>query len=86
MSTRIFVANVHHSTTEDDVREMFSMFGTVDSVMLIDDRETGRPKGYGYVEMSSGAYEAIEALNGEDNYSNTLVVERARRGQLDKYR
>ena len=86
MSTRIFVANVHHSTSEDEIREMFSMFGTVDSVMLVNDRETGEQKGYGYVVMSEGAYETIEALNGTINYGNILVVERARRGQLDKYR
>jgi len=78
MSKKIYVGNLPFSATEDEVRELFAEFGAVDSVSLITDRETGRPRGFGFVEMSSGADEAIEALNGKDLGGRTLNINEAR--------
>jgi len=78
MSTRIYVGNLPFSATEDEVRELFSEFGTVDSVNLITDRETGRPRGFGFAEMSEGAAEAIQALNGKDMNGRSLNISEAR--------
>ena len=61
--TNIYVGNLPFSTSEDEVRNLFSAYGTVDNVSLIADRETGRLRGFGFVEMSSGGDEAIAALN-----------------------
>ena len=63
MSTNIYVGNLAFSATEDEIRDLFGAHGTVTSVNLITDRETGRPRGFGFVEMDSGGEEAIEALN-----------------------
>ncbi len=78
MSKKIYVGNLPFSATDDEVRELFAEFGAVDSVSLITDRETGRPRGFGFVEMSSGADEAIEALNGKDLGGRTLNINEAR--------
>jgi cold-inducible RNA-binding protein len=63
----IYVGNLAFDTTEDGVRNLFSSFGNITSVRLISDRDTGRPKGFGFVEMSnsSEAEAAINALNGK---------------------
>lgn len=63
MSTNIYVGNLPFSATEDEIRDLFAAHGSVTSVNLITDRETGRPRGFGFVEMDSGGEEAIEALN-----------------------
>lgn len=63
MSTNIYVGNLAFSATEDEIRDLFGAHGTVTSVNLITDRETGRPRGFGFVEMDNGGEEAIEALN-----------------------
>ncbi len=63
MSINIYVGNLPFSTTEDEVRKLFADYGEVDKVNLITDRETGRLRGFGFVEMSSGGEEAIEALD-----------------------
>jgi RNA recognition motif-containing protein len=63
MSTNIYVGNLPFSATEDEIRDLFGAYGEVSSVNLITDRETGRPRGFGFVEMDSGGDEAIEALN-----------------------
>jgi RNA recognition motif-containing protein len=63
MSTTIYVGNLPFGTTTDEILELFSAYGTVDAVKLIIDRVTGRSRGFGFVEMSSGGKEAIEALN-----------------------
>ncbi|MDH3604976.1 MAG: RNA-binding protein, partial [Candidatus Tectomicrobia bacterium] len=55
MSTNIYVGNLPFSTTVEEVRDLFDNYGTVESVNLITDRETGRLRGFGFVEMSSGA-------------------------------
>lgn len=63
MSINIYVGNLPFNTTEDEVRKLFADYGEVDKVNLITDRETGRLRGFGFVEMSSGGEEAIEALD-----------------------
>ena len=78
MSTKIYVGNLPFSATEDQLQQMFAAHGTVESVSLITDRETGRPRGFGFVEMSSGASEAIQALNEKDMDGRNLKVNEAR--------
>ena len=78
MSTNIYVGNLPFSTNEDEIRDLFSAYGTVDSVNLIADRETGRLRGFGFVEMSSGGQAAIEALHQSDLGGRSLNVNVAR--------
>ena len=76
--TNIYVGNLPFSTSEDEVRDLFSAYGTVDNVSLIADRETGRLRGFGFVEMSSGGDEAIAALNQTELGGRRLVVNLAK--------
>lgn len=78
MSTKIYVGNLPFSATEDEIRDLFGEYGTVESVNLITDRETGRPRGFGFLEMSSGASEAIEDLHQKEMNGRSLVVNEAR--------
>ena len=78
MSTKIYVGNLPFTASDAEVRTMFGEFGTVESVSLITDRDTGRPRGFGFVEMSSGADEAIRALNSKDMDGRSLKVNEAR--------
>ena len=78
MSTRIFVGNLPFSASDQEVREMFSEFGSVTAVNLITDRDTGRPRGFGFVEMEEGADEAIQSLNQKDMGGRSLNVNEAR--------
>ncbi len=78
MSTNIYVGNLPFNATEEEVRDLFKDYGTVESVNLITDRETGRPRGFGFVEMSSGAQEAIDALNQTDMKGRSLNVNPAK--------
>jgi RNA recognition motif-containing protein len=78
MSTNIYVGNLPFSATEDEIHELFSAYGTVDSVNLIIDRETGRLRGFGFVEMASGGNEAITALDQRDLDGRQLKVNLAR--------
>ena len=79
MSTRIYVGNLPFSATEDDVRRVFEEHGAVESVDLISDRETGRPRGFGFVEMSDeDAQTAISAMDGKDMDGRPLRVNEAR--------
>lgn len=78
MSKRIYVGNLPFSANDQEVRELFEEFGEVTSVNLITDRETGRPRGFGFVEMGEGGSEAIEALNGKEMGGRTLNVNEAR--------
>jgi RNA recognition motif-containing protein len=78
MSKKIYVGNLPFSATEAEVRDLFSEFGTVDSVNLITDRDTGRPRGFGFVEMADGADEAIQALHQKDMDGRSLNVNEAR--------
>ena len=75
---KIYVGNLPFSATEDAVRALFSAHGTVESVKLPNDRETGRPRGFGFVEMSSSdAAKAISALNGHSMEGRSLRVNEA---------
>jgi len=79
MSKNIYVGNLPWSCTEDEVRSAFAAFGEVTSVKLIEDRETGRPRGFGFVEMEdAGALEAIEALDGKDFGGRNIKVNEAK--------
>ncbi len=75
----IFVAKLNYSTDSDTLREAFEAFGTVESANVINDRETGRSKGFGFVEMANDAegQAAISALDGTDIDGNTIVVKKA---------
>ena len=76
--SKIYVGNLPFSATEDSVRQLFAQYGTVESVSLINDRETGRPRGFGFVEMSKGdAARAIQSLNGQDMGGRPLKVNEA---------
>ena len=80
MSKKIYVGNLSFQTTESDITQAFSSFGSVESVTIITDRETGRSKGFGFVEMSdtAAADKAINALNGTDLGGRSLTVNEAR--------
>lgn len=74
----IYVGNLLYAITSDELRELFSQFGEVLSVKLINDRESGKPKGFGFVEMEDeGANRAIDALNGKDFLGRTIRVNEA---------
>lgn len=76
--SKIYVGNLPFSATEDSVRELFSAHGTVQSVALIKDRDTGQPRGFGFVEMpNSDAAKAIQALNGQNMGGRPLKVNEA---------
>lgn len=76
----LYVGNLTFSTTENDLREMFAPYGAVERVSLVTDRDTGRSRGFGFVEMSSDAEAAaaISALNGKDSGGRALTVNEAR--------
>jgi len=76
----IYVGNLPYTTSDDDLRSFFDEYGTVDSARIIMDRESGRSKGFGFVEMSDAneANAAIEALNGRDMGGRALTVNEAR--------
>lgn len=76
MNNKLFVGNLSYSTTEDDLRELFTEAGTIDSVDLIKDRNTGQSKGFAFVEMSSRdeAQTAIDMFNGKDLNERALTV------------
>ena len=78
MSKRIYVGNLPFSASDDEVRTMFEAYGTVEEVHLVTDRDTGRPRGFGFVQMSDGADEAIEALNQTDMGGRQLNINEAR--------
>ena len=78
MSTNIYVGNLPFSATEDQIRDLFGTYGEVESVNLITDRETGRLRGFGFVEMASGGREAIAGLDQHDLGGRTLTVNEAR--------
>jgi RNA recognition motif-containing protein len=78
MPKSIYVGNIAFSTSEDDIRNLFSQFGEVNSVKFISDRETGRFRGFGFVEMDdNAAREAVQALNGKELGGRALKVNEA---------
>ena len=76
--TKLYVGNLPFSATEESVRALFAPHGSVDKVSLITDRDTGRPRGFGFVEMSTAdASRAMQALNGKDFEGRALKVNEA---------
>ena len=84
MGTRLYVGNLPYSVTELDLRDLFGGLGTVTDAKIVTDRETGRPRGFGFVEMSTEdeARKAIEEMNGRDVQGRQVAVKEAedRRG------
>ena len=78
MSKKLYVGNLPFSTTADELREVFGAHGTVTSAEVVSDRDTGRSRGFAFVEMSDGADKAIENLNGAQMGGRTLTVNEAR--------
>ena len=80
MSTKLFVGNLSFNTTENDLQDAFAAHGTVIEANLMMDRATGRPRGFGFITMSSPeeAQKAIDALNGADVGGRALTVNIAR--------
>lgn len=80
MAVKLYVGNLPYTTTEDELREMFAQAGTVESVVIIKDRDTGSSKGFAFVEMSSQteAQNAINTLNGQKIGNRELRVNAAR--------
>jgi RNA recognition motif-containing protein len=77
---KMYVGNLSYDLTEDELKQKFAEFGEVSSVSILTDRETGRPKGFGFVEMASKAEAeaAINGLNGKMIKDRTIVVNEAR--------
>lgn len=85
MIKTIYVGNLPFTATDDDVRGLFSKHGTVHSVKLVIDRETGRARGFGFVDMEgSAAHTAITALNGTDFGGRSLRVNEAREKERER--
>jgi RNA recognition motif-containing protein len=80
MGKKLYCGNLSYNTTSSDLDQMFSEFGTVKSADVIMDRDTGRSKGFGFVEMNSDqeAQAAIDAINGKEHDGRTLTVNEAR--------
>jgi len=78
MSKRLYVGNLPFGVTSDELRELFGQYGSVTSAEVISDRETGRSRGFGFVELDDGSDPAIEALNGTELQGRTLTVNVAR--------
>jgi RNA recognition motif-containing protein len=76
--TNLYVGNLSFQTTADDLRDAFAEFGTVSRAQVVADRDTGRSRGFGFVEMESGAEQAIAQLNGKELQGRTLTVNEAR--------
>ena len=76
--TKLYVGNLPFTATEEGVRTLFAPHGTVEKISLINDRDTGRPRGFGFVEMSSAdASRAMQALNGKDFDGRALKINEA---------
>jgi RNA recognition motif-containing protein len=78
MSKNLYVGNLSFQTTADDLLEAFGQYGTVTRAQVVEDRETGRSRGFGFVEMSEGADQAIANLNGAMFQGRPLTVNEAR--------
>jgi cold-inducible RNA-binding protein len=80
LSVNIFVGNLAFTASEDDVRQLFEQHGEVERVNLVTDRDTGRARGFGFVEMpdSREAQSAIQSLNGKDLNGRALTVNEAK--------
>ena len=80
MGTKLYVGNLTYGVTDSTLEQMFAPYGTVESAQVIMDRDTGRSKGFGFVEMKTDqeAQAAIAALNGKDSEGRALTVNEAR--------
>ncbi len=80
MGNKLYVGNLSFSITNDDLMDYFAEAGTVQSANVVEDRDTGRSRGFGFVEMSSDeeAHTAIEQLNGQELEGRNIVVNEAR--------
>ena len=80
MNRKLYVGNLSFTTTESELRDAFAAVAPVASVSIVTDRETGRPRGFGFVEMETpeGAQEAIEKLNNTELAQRTITVNEAR--------
>jgi cold-inducible RNA-binding protein len=80
MSMKLYVANLDFQMTDGELQELFAPTGTVESASIVTDRETGRSRGFGFVQMSSQeeGQKAISQLNGKDVNGRSLVVNEAR--------
>ena len=78
MAKKLYVGNISFQTTSDDLVQAFSQYGTVLGAQIVSDRETGRSRGFAFVEMHDGTDEAIAALNGAQLAGRTLTVNEAK--------
>ena len=78
MSKKLYVGNISFDTTSDDLVQAFSQFGSVLSAQIVTDRDTGRSRGFAFVEMNDGAEAAIAGMNGQQFQGRTLTVNEAR--------
>ena len=78
MAKKLYVGNISFQTTSDDLVQAFSQYGTVLGAQIVSDRETGRSRGFAFVEMHDGGDEAIAALNGAQLGGRTLTVNEAK--------
>ena len=78
MKKKLYVGNLSFQTTEAELKELFGQSGPVETVRIITDRDTGRSKGFGFVEMEEGADHAIAQLNGKDFNGRNLTVNEAK--------
>ncbi len=78
MSKNLYVGNLSFDTTSDSLQEAFEQHGSVSSAQVVTDRETGRSRGFGFVEMSNGSEAAIKAMDGSQLDGRTITVNEAR--------
>ena len=78
MKKKLYVGNLSFQTTETELKDLFTQAGQVDTVRIITDRDTGRSKGFGFVEMEEGGDKAIAEMNGKDFNGRALTVNEAR--------
>ena len=78
MSKNLYVGNLAFTTTADDLIQAFSQFGTVTRAQIVNDRDTGRSRGFGFVEMADGGDEAIAGMNNQMFQGRTLTVNEAK--------
>ncbi|MBX7106689.1 MAG: RNA-binding protein, partial [Gemmataceae bacterium] len=77
MAKNLYVGNLPFTCTSDNLREAFSAYGTVTRAQVVVDRETGRSRGFGFVEMEAGAEDAVAKMNGANFQGRTLTVNEA---------
>ena len=78
MKKKLYVGNLSFQTTESELKDLFTQAGLVETVHIITDRDTGRSKGFGFVEMQEGGDKAIAEINGKDFNGRALTVNEAR--------